>query len=91
MVSLVGRGGAFPSTPLLSTRAPRYGSVSMKIHPLISDSAALAALVERMSSAPFVAVDTENPPGRGLGTCAAVLHDAMDAEGWLALLRRRDD
>jgi ribonuclease D len=31
----------------------------MKIHPLISDSAGLAALVERMSSAPFVAVDTE--------------------------------
>ena len=35
------------------------GLVSMKIHPLISDSAGLAALVERMSSAPFVAVDTE--------------------------------
>src|SRR5215217_3206552 len=32
---------------------------NMKIHPLISDSAGLAALVERMSSAPFVAVDTE--------------------------------
>ena len=31
----------------------------MKIHKLISDSASLAALVERMSSAPFVAVDTE--------------------------------
>ena len=31
----------------------------MKIHPLISDGAGLAALVERMSSAPFVAVDTE--------------------------------
>src|SRR6478735_5940155 len=31
----------------------------MKIPPLISDSATLAALVERMSSAPFVAVDTE--------------------------------
>ena len=31
----------------------------MKIHPLIADSAGLAALVERMSSAPFVAVDTE--------------------------------
>jgi ribonuclease D len=32
---------------------------AMKILPLIADSAALAALVERMSSAPFVAVDTE--------------------------------
>ncbi len=31
----------------------------MKIHPLISDNAALAALVERLSAAPFVAVDTE--------------------------------
>jgi len=31
----------------------------MKIHPLISDSAGLAALVERLSAAPFVAVDTE--------------------------------
>jgi ribonuclease D len=31
----------------------------MKIHPLISDSAGLAALIERMSASPFVAVDTE--------------------------------
>ena len=31
----------------------------MKIHPLITDSAALAALVERMTAAPFIAVDTE--------------------------------
>src|SRR3954465_3939224 len=31
----------------------------MKIHPLISDSAGLTALVERLSAAPFVAVDTE--------------------------------
>jgi len=31
----------------------------MKIHPLISDSATVAALVERLSAAPFVAVDTE--------------------------------
>ncbi len=31
----------------------------MKIHPLISDSAGLAAFVQRISSAPFVAVDTE--------------------------------
>ena len=35
------------------------GRAAMKIHPLISDSAGLAALVERMSAAPFVAVDTE--------------------------------
>lgn len=33
--------------------------LAMKIHPLIADSAGLAALVERMSAAPFVAVDTE--------------------------------
>src|SRR5215213_3979917 len=60
---MVGRspaaGGAFASTPLLSTRGPRYGPVSMKIHKLISDSATLAALVERFASAPFIAVDTE--------------------------------
>nr|WP_314445550.1 ribonuclease D [uncultured Sphingomonas sp.] len=31
----------------------------MKIHPLITDSAALAALVERLSAHDFVAVDTE--------------------------------
>jgi ribonuclease D len=31
----------------------------MKIHPLISDSASLAALIDRMSQHPFVAVDTE--------------------------------
>ena len=31
----------------------------MKIHPLIADSASLTALIERMSAAPFVAVDTE--------------------------------
>jgi ribonuclease D len=31
----------------------------MKILPLITDSATLAALVERLSSAPFIAVDTE--------------------------------
>ena len=31
----------------------------MKIHPLITDSASLAALVERLSAHDFVAVDTE--------------------------------
>jgi ribonuclease D len=31
----------------------------MHIHPLITDSAALAALVDRLSAKPFVAVDTE--------------------------------
>ena len=31
----------------------------MKIHKLISDSASLAALVDRLATAPFVAVDTE--------------------------------
>jgi ribonuclease D len=31
----------------------------MKIHPLITDSAALASLVERLAKHPFVAVDTE--------------------------------
>ena len=32
---------------------------NMKIHPLITDSASLAALVERLARSPFVAVDTE--------------------------------
>jgi acetylornithine deacetylase/succinyl-diaminopimelate desuccinylase-like protein len=36
----------------------------------------MAGLVERL-----VAVDTENPPGRGLGECASVLRDAMDGLG----------
>ena len=31
----------------------------MKIHPLITDSATLAALIERLARSPFVAVDTE--------------------------------
>jgi ribonuclease D len=31
----------------------------MKIHPLISDTAALTALIDRLSQSPFVAVDTE--------------------------------
>jgi succinyl-diaminopimelate desuccinylase len=36
----------------------------------------MARLVEDL-----VAVDTENPPGRGLGACAAVLRDALDRLG----------
>jgi succinyl-diaminopimelate desuccinylase len=32
----------------------------------------MAALLEEL-----VAVDTENPPGRGLGACGGVLRDAM--------------
>ncbi|HET6172200.1 MAG TPA: M20/M25/M40 family metallo-hydrolase [Gaiellales bacterium] len=32
----------------------------------------MAALLERL-----VAIDSENPPGRGLGLCGRVLHDAM--------------
>jgi succinyl-diaminopimelate desuccinylase len=36
----------------------------------------MAALLERL-----VAMDTENPPGRGLGECGRVLHDAMERLG----------
>jgi succinyl-diaminopimelate desuccinylase len=36
----------------------------------------MAALLERL-----VAVDTENPPGRGLGECGRVLHDALASLG----------
>ena len=36
----------------------------------------MAALLERL-----VAIDTENPPGRGLGRCGRVLDEAMDGLG----------
>lgn len=36
----------------------------------------MAGLLEKL-----VAVDTENPPGRGLGVCGSVLRDAMDRLG----------
>jgi succinyl-diaminopimelate desuccinylase len=36
----------------------------------------MAALLEAL-----VAVDTQNPPGRGLGRCGRVLHDAMERLG----------
>ena len=36
----------------------------------------MAALLEEL-----VAVDTENPPGRGLGRCGRVLHGAMERLG----------
>jgi succinyl-diaminopimelate desuccinylase len=36
----------------------------------------MAALLERL-----VAIDTENPPGRGLGRCGRVLHDSMEKLG----------
>jgi ribonuclease D len=38
---------------------PRYSPANMKIHPLITASADLAALVERLATHDFVAVDTE--------------------------------
>jgi acetylornithine deacetylase/succinyl-diaminopimelate desuccinylase-like protein len=42
---------------------------------------AMASLVERL-----VAVDTENPPGRGLGTCGRLLRDVMEELGLAAEL-----
>lgn len=45
--------------PFVNPAPPRYSAADMKIHPLITDSATLAALVERLSSHDFVAVDTE--------------------------------
>jgi acetylornithine deacetylase/succinyl-diaminopimelate desuccinylase-like protein len=51
--------------------------VSADVLPWIDARAdAMAALLEDL-----VAVDTENPPGRGLRACAAVLLDGMDALG----------
>lgn len=53
------------------------GAVSADVLPWIEARAdAMALLLEEL-----VAVDTENPPGRGLRACAAVLRDAMDALG----------
>src|SRR5215211_355323 len=37
----------------------------------------MAALLQDL-----VAIDTENPPGRGLGRCARVLRDAMEGLGF---------
>ncbi len=48
-----------PAGAFVKARKPRYGPSDMKIHPLISDSASLAALVDRLAQHPFVAVDTE--------------------------------
>ena len=45
--------------PFCQPAALAMGLFNMKIHKLISDNASLAALVERLASAPFVAVDTE--------------------------------
>ena len=35
------------------------GTGNMKIHPLISDTKTLIALIDRLAKMPFVAVDTE--------------------------------
>ena len=45
----------------------------------------MAALVERL-----VAIDTENPPGRGLGRCGRALADAMDGLGLASELLELD-
>lgn len=44
--------------PFVNPRGPRY-SAAMHIHPLITDSATLANLCARLSTADFVCVDTE--------------------------------
>src|SRR3990170_6838909 len=36
-----------------------YGRLHMKIHPLITDTATLTALIDRLALSPFIAVDTE--------------------------------
>jgi ribonuclease D len=45
--------------PFVKARRGRYGPPQMKIHPLITSTDELAALVSRISSHDFVAVDTE--------------------------------
>ena len=37
----------------------------------------MAALLEEL-----VAIETENPPGRGLGRCGRALRDAMEGWAW---------
>jgi len=54
------RRGASPFTPrFVKARGSGYGRLRMKIHPLITDTATLTALIDRLSQSPFVAVDTE--------------------------------
>ena len=54
------RGAASPSAiHFVKARFGRYGPPQMKIHPLISSTDDLAALVSRMKGHDFVAVDTE--------------------------------
>src|SRR4029453_6322041 len=54
------RAAASPfATPFVKARGARYGPPHMKIHPLISSTDDLAALMSRMSAHDFVAVDTE--------------------------------
>lgn len=51
---------ALPFHPLfVNPRARVYGARLMHVHPLITDSAALANLCARLADAPFVCVDTE--------------------------------
>lgn len=51
--------GRFPATPrFVKARRAVYG-LAMRIHPLITDSATLAELCARLSTAPFITVDTE--------------------------------
>jgi len=45
--------------PFVKARRGRYGPPQMKIHPLITSTDELAALVSRISTDDFVAVDTE--------------------------------
>lgn len=54
------KGSGQPSEPL-SNSDPAHNKIAshMQIHPLIEDSASLAALCERLSRSPFVTVDTE--------------------------------
>jgi ribonuclease D len=52
-------GAALPrDLPVCQGARGRYGGV-MQIHPMIEDTASLAALCERWSKSPFIAVDTE--------------------------------
>ncbi|AHH99020.1 M20 family metallopeptidase [Kutzneria viridogrisea] len=53
-------------------------NLTTRIHEWIEPRAEeMASLLEKL-----VAMDTENPPGRGLGRCAAYLHEVMERFGF---------
>ena len=53
------RRASLPQSLLSTREGGGYGPADMHIHPLITKSDDLKALVDRLSTQPFIAVDTE--------------------------------